>query len=283
MAKMSEREGRGMRIGVSTAAFYGRLETEEAAEAVAGLGVSCCEVFLQTDSEYTVSFAREVKRRLGPVSCTAVHPLGTAFENGFFSRSRRQREDARTRYLKVLDAAAELGAGRYVYHGRNTALLRALPFDAGRNADVVGPMCEDARERGVLLAWENVAWCQLTDPERVRTMRALLPGVRFTLDIKQAMRAGADPFAFLPAMGDALVNVHLCDWRGDGSLCLPGEGGFPFDRFFASLRGAGYDGPLILEPYDRLVGDGEALSRSLRFLRAARDGETPEGRDFRQL
>ena len=45
----------------------------------------------------------------------------------------------------------------------------------------------------MVIGWENVCWCQLTVPGRVLEARAALPQVRFTLDIKQAMRAGGDP------------------------------------------------------------------------------------------
>ena len=268
------KKGRGMRIGISTAAFYGKLETEEAAARIAETGAACCEVFLQTDQEYTVQFARRVKRALSGVPCSGVHPLGTAFENQFFSRSPRQREDAKDRYLRVLDAAAELGARHYVYHGRNTPQLAPLPFDPQRNADVVGPMCEMARQRGLVLSWENVFWCQLTTPDRAEAMRRLLPQVRFTLDNKQAMRAGVDPFAFLPAMGDALCNVHLCDCTEEGELCLPGEGSFPFSRFLRAAAGVRPDCSVILEPYSNLIRAPEDASRALRALQeAAGEGE----------
>ena len=54
-------------------------------------------------------------------------------------------------------------------------------------------MQEEATQRKIKIAWENVCWCQLTTPERAREIRRLLPEIRFTLDIKQAMRAGRDP------------------------------------------------------------------------------------------
>ena len=71
------------------------------------------------------------------------------------------------------------------------------------------------------------------------------------------------------AMGRALVNVHVCDWNEGGKLCLPGEGVFDFDALFGTLRGIGYDGPVILEPYWALIESREALLRSLSFLRAS--------------
>ena len=256
-----------MRIGLSTAAFYGQLETEMAAEQMEKYHVDCAEVFLQTRSEYTAEFAGEVKKRLGSVRCTSVHAKGTHFENDFFGRSARQRQDALDGYQRILDAAAELGAFCYVYHGRHTALLSPLPFNLSANTEVVGKMCEEADARGILLAWENVSWCQLTTPERVLSIRRALPQVHFTLDIKQAMRAGCDPLEFIPAMGEALCNVHVCDWDQSGKLCLPGEGKVDFAALFKALRAAHYEGPVILEPYLALIQDKNALERSLTFLR----------------
>ena len=43
-----------MKIGLSSAAYYGQLETDEAAAHIAELPLDTCEVFLETPSEYTV-------------------------------------------------------------------------------------------------------------------------------------------------------------------------------------------------------------------------------------
>lgn len=254
---------------MSTAAFYGRHETEEAAARLAGLPLDCAEVFLQTFCEYDRAFAREVRARLGGLGCTSVHPLGTHFENGLFSKSPRQRQDAMDIFCRVLDAGAELGARVYVYHGRYNPREGALPWNLQMNAGVIGLLCEQAALRGMAVAWENVSWCQLTDEARVREAREALPQARFTLDIKQALRAGADPFAMARAMGGALVNVHVCDWDENGALCLPGEGRFDFARFFALLNDLGYAGPVILEPYVQLIRSGGALLDAIACLRKA--------------
>ena len=256
-----------MQLGMSTAAFYGRWETEEAASFIAGLGVDCAEVFLQTASEYTRAFARDVRARLGGIRCTSVHPQSVDFEYGMFSRSARRRRDIMELFCRVLDAGAELGAGVYVYHGRFNPRDGKLAWNAQMNADVLGPMCEEAALRDMVVAWENVSWCQLCDEERVMQARELVPQARYTLDIKQAMRAGRDPLALAKAMGDRLINVHVCDWDEQGKLCLPGEGAFDFAGFFALLRSLGYGGPVILEPYLELIASDEALARSLARLR----------------
>ncbi len=45
-----------MKIGLSSAAYYGQLETDEAAAHIAELPLDTCEVFLETPSEYTTDF-----------------------------------------------------------------------------------------------------------------------------------------------------------------------------------------------------------------------------------
>ena len=61
--------------------------------------------------------------------------------------------------------------------------------------------------------------------------------------------------------------VHICDWNAEGRLCLPGEGCFDFGAFFARLKEAGYDGPVIIEPYLALIGSDEALMQSITYIK----------------
>jgi len=255
-----------MQLGLSTAAFYGRWETEDAAAQIAKLPLDCAEVFLQSDSENTVEFARLVKKNMGGVACTSVHPV-SSYENYMAGRPARQIRDAFAHFERVLDAGEALGAKVFVYHGRNTPMLSPLAWNLKWNIEAITPMCELAQKRGMVIGWENVYWCQLTTPERVLEAKAALPQVRFTLDIKQAMRAGCDPIAFVHAMGDQLCNVHICDWHENGKLCLPGEGVFDFDALMNALREVGYDGPVIMEPYLALIESNEALLRSVAFMR----------------
>lgn len=255
-----------MLLGMSTAAFYGRWETEEAAVQIAKLPLDCAEVFLQSDSENTIEFAQQVRKNLAGIPCTSIHPMG-GYENYMAGRPARQIRDAFDHFRKVLDAGEALGAKTFVYHGRNTPLLSPLPWNLKWNIEAITPMCELARQRGMVIGWENVCWCQLTTPERVLEAKAALPQVRFTLDIKQAMRAGCDPIDYVHAMRDQLCNVHVCDWQEDGKLCLPGEGIFDFAALMKALRDVGYEGPIIMEPYQALIKSEEALLRSIAFMR----------------
>lgn len=258
-----------MQLGVSTAAFYGRMETEEAAEYLSGLPLDCAEAFLQTQSEYASGFTRIMLERLGSLRVTSVHPMGIHFETQMTSASPRQRADAFDMFRRVLDAGHALGARTYVYHGICSARLSPVPWNLQRNLDALGPMCEEAAQRGMVIGWENVFWCQLATPERVLEAAAAFEPVRFTLDIKQAMHAGCDAFDFVRAMGGRISNVHVCDWHDAKHLCLPGEGCFDFPALMRALREVGYAGPIIIEPYLSLISSEDALLQSIAYLRAA--------------
>lgn len=260
-----------VKIGLSTAAFYGRWETEEAAAHLSDYGAECAEAFLQTRGEMTRGFAEDVRQKLDGIPCTSMHPKGTLFENELFGRSPRQQAEGWDFFRRALDAVAKLGAAYYVYHGWHSSTGSKMAFDAQKNADIVGKMQMEAAKRGIRVAWENVSWCQLTTPERVTEMRRWLPDIGFTLDIKQAMRVGRAPIEFIGAMGGQLVNVHICDWQSDGALCLPGEGSFDFDAFILALKREGYDGPIIVEPYLALIRSDEKLRQSLNKMKASEE------------
>lgn len=256
-----------MTIGLSCAAFYGRMESEDQAAHLRAFPLDCCEVFLQTPSEYRAAFGRLVRQRLGGLPCASIHVKGTQFEPDLFGASARQREDAFATLRGALDAGQALGARWYVFHGPGGAAapitlesIRALPerFQA---------MQAEAQARGLEILWENVSWCALRRPEDVREAAARLPGLRFVLDIKQARRAGVEPFAMLEAMGGDIRHVHVLDWDASGRLCLPGQGVVDFDRLFGCLRALGYEGAVILEPYAAQAADEDALRRALDFLR----------------
>ena len=86
-----------MKLGLTSAAFYGRMETEDAAGFLTQLDIDCCEVFLETFSEYSADFAATVRRNLGNLPCVSVHPKGTQFEPDLFGQSARNRKDAEKR------------------------------------------------------------------------------------------------------------------------------------------------------------------------------------------
>ena len=255
-----------MRLGLTSAAFYGRFETEDCAAHLRTFPLETCEVFLETPSEYGGDFGRLVREKLGGLHCTTVHPLGTQFEQQLFGRSLRQVEDAFRLFTGVCDAGRALGAQYYVFHGPFGVHAPLKPERIHRLPETFRRMQEIAAARGMTVLWENVHWCALRGPEEVRTLIEMLPEISFVLDTKQAHRAGCRPEELLAAMGSRVRHVHALDIAADGSLCLPGEGSIDWPGLLAQLRSQGFDGSVILEPYDYLARDEAALRRSLSYL-----------------
>ncbi len=257
-----------MRLGLSSAAFYGRLETEDAAEKLRDFPVACCEIFLETWSEYSSDFGKTVRERLRFLPCRSIHAKGLQFEGDLFGASEKQRRDAFRLLENVLDCGAALGAGVWVFHGPPDVRSGLAPNRIRGLSDTLGRVCRMAGERGMVMAWENVSWCALKSPEDAKYLMEACPALAFTLDIKQAKLTGVDPFAFLPVLGSRLAHVHVLDWDEGGRLCLPGQGSFDFPRFFQALADMGYQGDIILEPYAAQAEDEAALAQSLIFLRS---------------
>ncbi len=256
-----------MRLGLSSAAFYGRLETEDAAGKLRDFPVGCCEIFLETWSEYTADFGKTVRDRLCGLPCRSIHAKGLQFEGDLFGASEKQRRDAFRLLENVLDCGAALKAGVWVFHGPPDVRGSLMPNRIRNLSETLGLICRMAGERGIKVAWENVSWCALKSPEDAKYLMEACPALAFTLDIKQARVTGMDPFAFLQVLGSRLAHVHVLDWEAKGSLCLPGKGSFDFPRFFRALADMGYQGDIILEPYAAQTEDEAALTQSLIFLR----------------
>lgn len=254
-----------MQIGVSTAAYYGRLETEDAAARVASLGVRCCEVFLETYSEYNGAFGALVRDRLGATKAVSVHSKTQHFETDFIGKSPRQRADAYAMLESFLDAAAALGASTYVYHGPPN-IGRQMPDFSRWQAGIAKAVVRCAA-RGVAFSWETVSWCWLSEPARVREFLRLWPDLWFVLDVKQVLAMGMEPVAFVDAMGERLRHVHILDYDAQGRLALPGRGCHDFRELARALRDIRYRGDVILEPYAHLFTNDDALRDAVAWLR----------------
>lgn len=263
-----------MEIGISTAAFYSRLCTEDALVELRRQGANICEVFLDTYCEYTPDFGAVLKQTVEEqgLKVVSVHAMSQQFEPQLFSLSKRQKQDAWNLFESVLKQGRLLGATRYVMHG--PALLRGVLRNAqySRTAPIMSELADLAKSYGILLAWENVSWCMFNTPEFVADALHYIASdnFRFTLDIKQAARSGYDPFDYLHAMGERLCHVHLCDYdleKPGLGLAMPGKGTFDFKRLGRELRAMGYEGDAILEPYSDLYGSVDEMQPCLEWLR----------------
>lgn len=270
-----------MRMGMSSACFFGLLNTEDAVDIMGDLGVKLCETFLSGASEYDMHFVDMLKKRLDRhgMSVASVHALSTQFEPQLFSISQRQRDDAEKVYIQVLQAAQQLGAGLYVMHGptRVKKIHQNMPLDYERYAKHSARLLQMAEEYGIKLCWENVYWCTFTQPEFASELKKYegCKDIGFVLDTKQAFQAGPDAMDYIQAMGKNLSNVHICDCYEEGGrvfLGLPGYGRYDFKQLKCELDKAGYDGPVMLEVYKDSYKDYDMLRNSFLAMQELFEG-----------
>lgn len=264
-----------VQIGMSTASYFNRMPIEETVGDIGAHGVTLCELFLNTFSEYEPAFVDRLADRLAGAGVTAysVHPMSTQFEPQLFSLHPRQRADALRIYERVLQAARRLGARCYVMHGAATLAGAAKNLQMERIAPIFAELNDMAAGYGVTLALENVSWCVFASPAFGRELRERTgDAMHFTLDVKQAVRSGYAPAAYLDAVGDRLVNVHLCDYavREDGGYVwrMPGQGACDFAALAQALRAHGYAGPAFVEVYSDMYRELDALFDSRAYCEA---------------
>ncbi len=255
-----------MEIGISTACFY-PLYTENTIEIISDLGCGLCEVFLESEYEYSKKYTAFLKDKLDSynIRVNSVHSFCATFEHQLFSKYRRRVDDAIIVYKKVLQAAADLGAKTYTFHGdKRCDDLSELDFK--HYVSCLGELLVIADYYGVSLSWENVAWCQTSRPEFIAMVKEAAPALSFTLDIKQARRANIPPDKYLDAMGESLANVHVNDFNDTKTCMLPGEGSFDFKSFFSRLKKGGYKGNAIIEVYRSDFDSYLQLKGSMDYL-----------------
>lgn len=256
-------------LGISTSSFYCRLSTEDAIYKIHELGVQCAEVFLNTYSEYKKDYIQMISDRLSECNLlfNSVHTLPTQFEPQLFALSKRQQDDAIAFFKDILNSASSAGCKIYVMHGKPffKKNIAEKPLNMDSIASVLTELCNIANEYGMQIALENVHWAMCNNLEFINGIKAVVPDLRFTLDIKQAHLSGTHYKEYIKAFGERLVNVHICDYV-DTHTCLPGQGKADFNLLNNCLLDAGYTGNVILEVYEKDYSDYEQLQSSVNYL-----------------
>ncbi len=259
-----------MEIGLSTACFY-PMQTEDTIRVISDLGAPLCEVFFEADCECDLSFARLLKERMEErgVRAVSAHAFCIPFEHQLFADYQRRIDDALVSYRRVLAAASAIGARYYTFHGdKRSERLDGLDYKhLGRCFDALLNMAD---AYGVSLAWENVAWCQSSRPEHIANIKNAVSrdGLKFTLDIKQANRAGVPVDEYIKVMGSDIANLHINDFDAHATCLLPGKGVFDFAELFAKLGSAGYRGDAIVEVYSENYTDISQLADSIAYVKS---------------
>jgi len=258
-----------MRTGVSTASLFNRKTNEDALAYFNEIGIKTAEVFLTSFSEYGKEFGAFLAKRKGQVCVHSVHDLNTQFEPQLFNTNERTKKDAYHWLQKVMEAGRELGASYYTFHGI-ARVKRASRSGANDNFSAmqkcfreVYDFCEKYR---IKLCLENVEWASYNRIGVFDKIREAVPELGGVLDIKQARISEYDYRDYLTEMGENLTHAHVSDINKDGKLCLPGKGSFDFDELVLRLKDVGFDGPLIIEVYERDYEEFAEIKTAIEYL-----------------
>ena len=252
--------------GISTASFFDTLMLEDAPALLRHWGIQYAEYYLNSYCEYNADFinclAKETEE--AGIRVVGVHPMSLQYEPLLFTPHPRQRADAMKAYELVLRAGERLHADHYVMHGpvvlgngvsKNLELTRLAPI-----FDTLSDMAED---HGMHLTLENVSYSIMPKPEIGLEIHSLMKRPLYhTLDIKQSIRAGVDPLAFVEALGTYILAVHACDCDlscDRPRYCLPPYGGYDFKRLIDALQKKGFEGSVLLEAYSDMYRDKSEL------------------------
>lgn len=201
-----------------------------------------------------------------------------------------RRDAAMERTAHFFDIAAALGAPMAM--GCSNVLPDSSP-EPERILDDLRAVGDLAAERGLLFAYEAIAWGQHVWDYRTAwdlVRRAGHPNVGLVLDTFHILARGLEvrPIAEIPADRIFLVQVSdappldldYMSWSRNHRT-LPGRGGFALGDFMAALRAAGYDGPVSLECFSPALREepaGAAAREGFAALSALWSAAAPGGR-----
>ncbi len=237
-----------MRVGVSTACLYPEL-LENALFKLLESGINTTEIFINSHCELDKKFVENMARVLNDFNakCVSLHPYTCALEPMmFFSAYERRISDILEYYRVYFEVMNKLNAKIFIFHGNKiiTNVHHHLYFERFHKLFTLG------KEYGITVTQENVARCQSSALSFLTEMSDYLgDDVKFTLDVKQAIRSNEDPFNIVNTLKSKIIHTHISDNGPNGDCLLIGEGTFDINLFLKTLKGFNYSGDIILELY----------------------------------
>ena len=256
-----------MKLGLSTATFFGKILTEDSFETMRQMGAEVCEVFLTTFFEYREDFAKLLAQKSKDIEIHSVHSLNNQFEPELYNIAERTRTDAEKIFRDVCLCGKNLNAKFYTFHGPARLKKKEYIFDYEYLGKRTEEICNISKDYNLTLCYENVHWTFFSEPGYYKNLKKYSQSLRACLDIKQAIQNKIDYKLFIEEMGDDLETVHLCDYDNFGNTRIPGKGIFDFEELFRMLKYNGYKGPLIVELYSGDYNSFEELNSSFNYLK----------------
>lgn len=257
-----------MEIGLSSASFYPNVNTEDSIVLMKNLGFDLGEIFLNSFSEYGEDFGNILleQKLKNNFTINSIHAFSSSFEPNLFDEYKRRRKDAFLQFKKVCRIARKVGAKCYTFHGMKHKKYHNV-IDYNLVFDVYDRLLYTAGEEGIKLCQENVFWCMSGDIDFLYTLREKYEdSLYFTLDIKQAYRAGRKPEEYIKVMNGAIENLHINDRNSVSSCLLPGKGDINYKKLFSELKKANYNKVGIIEVYSDNYKDYHDLKVSKDYI-----------------
>ncbi len=258
-----------MQAGVSTACLYPKL-LEEALYELAVNGIAHTELFVNADCELRRPFVAtmaELMERFG-VTCRSLHHFAAPIEPMMlFSGYERRVNDMIDYYKRSFEAMQTIGAEIFILHGNTVH----NPVPTELYCERFAKLADAAKPYGVIVAQENVVRCQSGSLKFLEEMKAQMGAdIRFVLDVKQAVRAGENPFLMMQKLGSSVVHVHISDHSEKGDCLQLGAGRFRIRAFLEEVHRYSPESSVMLELYrssyrgiSDLVSNYRMLSRMI--------------------
>ena len=254
-----------MHCGISTACLY-PMELEQALPTLISMNFHLFEIFINTFSELESEYVNELKRMTDDSGSKvkSIHPFTSGFESFLlFSDYDRRSNDGLEFYKRYFNAANLLGAEILVLHGQRRESLLSEESYCKHYADLYAL----GKTFGITVAQENVNLFRSDNPAFITRMRRYLHDeCAFVLDVKQAERAGEDPYEMCAVMGERLIHVHINDNKPGKDCLLPGCGTMDLEALIRQMTQFGYDGDFIIEVYRRNFSELLELENARKMI-----------------
>ena len=254
-------------IGLSTGCFFPQ-ETTQAVKRAGDMGIKYIEIFFNTHSELKEEFLVNLKSIIDSygMKVVSVHPYTSAIESFmFFSKHDYKLDDSIEMYEAYFKACNILECKYVVLHG----CLTTYDFmDMRRYCDNVNKLSKRAREYGVYISQENVYKFKCGYIKNLEEfIKYADKDIKFTFDIKQAVKSRQSIYKILELTKDRISHVHISDFTGRNHSLVPFTGSFNYDRFFKYIRENTAAEAALVELYSPMIKSDSQLVEAVEKLK----------------
>ena len=255
-----------MNIGISTGCFF-PIETSEAVKRAGELGSKYIEIFFNTHSELSEEYLYKLKDIIDSygMQVVSIHPYTSAIESFmFFSIHDYKLQDSISMYEAYFKACNILGCKYVVMHG---CLSTYTFMDMKRYCNNLNLLSQRAREYGVYISQENVYKYKCGYIKNIEQfIKYADKDIKFTFDIKQAVKSRQSIYKILELTKDRISHVHISDFTGRNHSLVPFTGSFNYDRFFNYIKENTSAEAALVELYSPVIESDRQLTEVLQKL-----------------